>query len=309
MYARIPDAQRLRFSRRGLIAAGMLTVAMKPLAALPVAANQAGPSLQILAPTAGTKVTANQLDVKLKVENFKIDGLQAGRPDQPGVGHIHLMFDGMTMAQLANFYTSDTFTVPLDGLAAGKHTIIVDLASNTHMDMMATAQKAEFDYQPANPVPLPRPDDRGTPSVELVSPKPGATVEPKFSVEVKPVNITLAGNLEGKQNVPGYGHLHVFVDTPMKGGMGAMGSMSTPEMGMGTPGMMMGTPAAGSMGEMSMMSMAGMVLMPGKPTFDLDLSAWGPGEHTIWIEPVQNDHTKFADFGHVEFKVTIKAAS
>lgn len=304
MRSRTMDSRRFHISRRGLLGASLMAAAMRPLSALTVAAKQEKASLQIVTPTAGMKVTANQLDVTLKVDNFTIDGLKAGRPDEPGVGHIHLMFDGMTMAQLANFYTSDTFSVPLDGLPAGAHTIIVTLASNSHVDMPETAQKVEIDYQPANPVQLPQPNDQGTPSVELVSPKTGTAVEPRFAVEVRPVNITLAGNLEGKQNVPGYGHLHVFVDTPMSG-MGMTGGMSTPEMEMGTPGQMMGTPSADGMGEAHMMSMAGMVLMPGRPTFDLDLTDWGPGEHTIWIEPVQNDHTQFADFGHVEFKVTV----
>jgi hypothetical protein len=70
------------------------------------------------------------------------------------------------------------------------------------------------------------------------------------------------------------------------------------------PMSMEGTPE----GEMHMMAMAGMVLMPGSNTFELDLTAWGPGKHTIWIEPVQNDHTQFQTFGHVEFTVTVKQA-
>lgn len=124
--------------------------------------------------------------------------------------------------------------MPLDGLPAGTHTIIVALASNTHMVLAESAQKVDIDYQPTNPAPLPEANDQGTPSIKLVSPKPGATVDPAFPVEVRPVNITLAGNLEGRQNVPGYGHRHVFVDTPMTG-MGMMGGTSTPSMGMATP--------------------------------------------------------------------------
>ncbi|MEZ4626372.1 MAG: hypothetical protein R2843_16605 [Thermomicrobiales bacterium] len=63
------------------------------------------------------------------------------------------------------------------------------------------------------------------------------------------------------------------------------------------------------MHDVAMMSMAGMVLMPGTNSFDLDLTAWGPGNHTIWIEPVQNDHTMFAEFGHVEFTVNVDEAA
>lgn len=162
------------------------------------------------------------------------------------------MIDGMTMATLANFYCADTFTIPGDGLTPGTHTLIVDLSSNTHLDMMDTAQEVESDFQPAHPKPLPQGDDKGEPGVELVSPTDGATVDATSTVEVEPVNFEPSETLEGKQNVPGYGRYHVFVDTPM-GAIGDM-EMCSPEADM------MASPEDG--GEMAMMSMAGVVLMP-----------------------------------------------
>jgi hypothetical protein len=219
------------------------------------------------------------------------------------------MIDGMSMAQLANFYCGDTFTIPGDGLTPGKHTLIIDLASNDHLDMMETAQEVEIDYQPVNPVALPEAEDRGTPGVELVNPSEGATVPPRFTIEVKPVNFEPSEALEGKQNVPGYGHWHVFVDTPM-GGMGMMDEMAKEGTPMAEESMAMGTPEAeGDMGDMHMMAMGGMILMPGTNSFEVDLTEWGPGEHTIFIEPVQNDHTNFADFTPVEFTVTVEPAA
>jgi len=252
------------------------------------------PSLAILAPAANGVITANAIDVQLKISNFSLDCAQAGRPDKQGVGHLHVMLDTSTMATLTNFYCGEAFSIPGDGLTPGKHTLIVALASNTHMVMIDTAQMAVFDYQPAQPKPLPAANDQGKPGLTLVSPSDGSTVSSKFTVTVKAVNFTPTANLEGKPNVPGYGHYHVFVDTPMMG----MSAMATPAAGV------TGTPMAG--GQMAMMSMAGMVLMPGSDTFDLDLSAWGPGKRTIWIEPVQNDHTQFESFGHVEFTVNVK---
>ncbi len=72
----------------------------------------------------------------------------------------------------------------------------------------------------------------------------------------------------------------------------------------------MGTPGAeGEMDEMHMMAMGGMILMPGTNSFEGDLTEWGPGEHTIFIEPVQNDPTNFAEFEHVEFTVTVEPAA
>ena len=294
MYSRVSTSTRRTFLGRGVaIAALPLVAAMTPLS---TQARQAKASLKVVSPTPGQKITSENIEVTVDLQNFMLDCSKSGRPDEDGIGHIHAMIDGMSMAQLTNFYCDKTFTIPGDGLAPGKHTLIITLATNTHLPLMETAQKVEIDYQPAKPVPLPKGNFTGQPGVELVSPSDGATVPPTFKIEVKPVNFEPTAALEGKGNVPGYGHYHVFVDTPMNG-MGMMG-MSTPMAGMA------GTPESG-MGGMQMMSMAGMVAMPGTNSFELDLSAWGPGKHTIWIEPVQNDHTKFEDFGHVEFTVVV----
>lgn len=267
------SSRRWRFwGTRGLTAVLLLGAATGP-ALVGEAGAQGTPAIEVVSPQPGATVTSDDIPVQVKVSDFTVDCLQAGRPNEEGVGHIHLMIDGMSMAQLANFYCGDSFTVPGDGLTPGKHTLIIDLATNDHVDMMETAQDVEFIYQPANPVALPEAQDLGTPGVELVSPTDGAAVPARFTIEIKPVNFEPSGDLEGKQNVPGYGHWHIFVDTPMGG--------------------------------MKMMAMGGMVLMPGANTFDVDLSAWGPGEHTIFIEPVQNDHTNFADFTPAEFTVTV----
>lgn len=187
---------------------------------------QGTPAIEVVSPQAGETVTSDDIDVQVAVSDFTVDCTKAGRTNEDGVGHIHLMIDGMSMAQLANFYCTDSFTVPGDGLTPGKHTLIIDLATNDHLDMMETAQEVEFTYEPANPVSLPEAQDLGTPGVKLVSPTDGATVPPQFTIDVEPVNFEATEDLEGKQNVPGYGHWHVFVDTPM----GAM-MMKDEEMG------------------------------------------------------------------------------
>jgi len=279
-----------------LTAAALLVAAMMPLLARGARAQDTAPTLEIVSPAPGAQITTDDIEVTVKISNFTIDCAEAGRPDKDGEGHIHVMLDGMTMASLTNFYCTESFTISGDGLAAGTHTLIVDLATNTHVDLMETAREVEIDYQPTTVRPLPEANDRGEPGVELVSPTDGAEVEAAFTVEVAPVNFAPSATLEGKQNVPGYGHYHVFVDTDMA--MIGMAMESSPETGMGSP--------EAGMDEMHMKAMAGMVAMPGTNTFDLDLSAWGPGEHTIWIEPVQNDHTTFETFGHVEFTVTVK---
>ncbi len=253
------------------------------------------PALSILAPAPGAVIATHEVELQLSVTNFELCGAKSGRPDEEGIGHVHVMVDGMSMAQLINFYATDSFSIPLAGLTPGLHTIIVTLASNTHIDMMETAQQIEIDYQPTAEVPLPAAQDLGAPGVELVSPMDGAMVPAVFGVQVAPLNFNPTADLEGKTNIPGYGHWHVFVDTDMSGMM-SMG-MASPEAGMASP--------EAGMDHMAMMPMAGMVSMPGTNTFDVDLTAWGPGTHVIWIEPVQNDHTMFADFDHVEFTVTV----
>jgi plastocyanin len=234
------------------------------------AAAQGDPALAVVSPADGATVATNEIPVQLAVSNFTLDGAAFGRPDQAGVGEILAFVDGATIAQLTNFYSTDSFVLAGDGLAPGPHTLTFVLASSTHVPIMATAQQITIDFQPPQAVPLPTANYTGDPALTLVSPHDGATVASSFEVQVQPTNFTAATALEGKTNVPGYGHYHVWVDTP----------------------------------EMPS-SLAGLALMPGTNGFTLDLSAWGPGEHTVRIEPAQNDHTMYDPATPVEFTVTV----
>src|SRR5699024_318171 len=135
--------------------------------------------------------------------------------DQDGTGQILAFMDGDTIAQLTNIYCTTSFVVPMNGLDAGEHTLAVVLASNTHKPNMDTAQSVTFDYQPAQPLPLPTANYTGDPGVTLVSPTDGEVVPPVFDVQVQPTNFSPTTNLEGKTNVAGYGHYHVWVDSDM----------------------------------------------------------------------------------------------
>jgi plastocyanin len=260
--------------KRASITWGLVIGLLLSLAAMPVASAyaQIAPMLSVVSPSDGAAITTNDIAVEVKTSDFTVDCTQLGRPDQPGVGHILALIDGTTVAQLTNFYCTDTFTIPGDGLTPGEHTLAVVLASNTHVPMMDTAQVVTIDFQPQQPVPLPAPNYAGDPGLTLVSPLDGATVPSLFEVQVQPTNFTAAAALEGKTNIPGYGHYHVWVDTP----------------------------------EMPP-SLAGLALMPGTNGFTLDLSAWGEGEHTIRIEPAQNDHTMYDPATPVIFTVTVSA--
>jgi len=243
---------------------GFIILALALTMSVTAALAQGKPAIKVLSPAASEKITSTDIPVKVEVANFKLSPAHVGLPDKSGEGHIHVMIDGMNMGVLFNFYTTTSFTLPGQGIAPGKHKLIFDLASNTHVDMEDTVQEVEIDYQPTSPKAAPEAiTNAGTPEVQIVSPADGATVGPKFSIQVKPTNFTPSLDLEGKPNLKGYGHYHVFVDMPAmtEGGGGAM------------------------------MSMAGMVLMPGSNSFDVDLSAWPAGKHTLTVELVQNDHT------------------
>ena len=227
------------------------------------------PSISIVTPKAGDKVTSTDIAVQVAVSNFTVDCLHAGLPDKPGVGHIHVMLDGMSMASLTNFYCTNSFTISGQGVKPGQHTLMVDLASNTHMDMQPTATEVKFDYEPTSPpAPLPASAKTGAPTITIAGLNDGAAVGPKFSFTAPTTNFTPSGDLEGKQDVAGYGHIHVFVDMPMMDTSGSSGGM---------------------------MSMAGMVGMPGTNNISLDLSDWPSGKHTVTVELVQNDHTPIMD--------------
>ena len=236
------------------------------LVAVPAASHaQAKPVLTIMSPTQGARITTTDIPVQLDVSNFELSAGDVGLPDVEGEGHIHVMLDGMNMGVLFNFFTTPTFTLLGDAIPPGKHTLIFDLASNTHMDMQDTAQQVTIDYEPTTPRPAPVAiPNPGTPSVRITAPTDGATVGPTFSLQVDKTNFTPALGLEGKPDLAGFGHYHVMVDMDVFPMMSMMGGM---------------------------MSMDGMVAMPGADTIPLDLSAWPAGMHTITVEPVQNDHT------------------
>lgn len=288
-----------RINRRifsGGVAASIGALAFAPgaLTGRAVAAAQETPSLEIVSPAAGDVVTANTVEVTVAVESFTLDCAKSGRPDEPGVGHLHVMVDGKTMANLINFYCGETFTVPLTYLEPGPHTIMVGLSSNLHLNMMDSVQMVEIDYQPEDPQELPEANLLGAPAPALLNLEDGATVPPVFTVEIDDPNFTVSEDLLGKPNVPGYGHWHVYIDTS-----DPMALMEEAMMAMQAE---MGTPADG---EMAAMPMPALALMPASNSFELDLSAWGPGEHTVLVTPAQNDHTPLAEFEPLMFIVVV----
>jgi hypothetical protein len=235
----------------------------------PGAPAPAGAAVSVASPANGAVVTTKDIPVRVAAQNFTIACDEAGMATRDGVGHLHVMIDGTTMAQLTNFYCTQNFWISGQGVPPGQHVLTIDLATNDHADMEETAQTVTFVYQPSPaPAALPAPDPQTGATIAINAPAAGATVGPQFDLKVESAKFHASCDLEGKPNLAGYGHYHVFVDEDLSMPM-----------------------------DMTMMGMPGMIAMPCTDTIPLDLSAWPSGKHTIAVELEQNDHTPLMDPG------------
>ena len=248
------------------------------------AQNAGKPSLTVLSPSDGDTVTSTDIPLSVQISNFTLSAADVGLPDRDVEGHIHVMLDGMNMGVLFNFYTGPNFTLPGQGIRPGQHTLMFDLASNTHMDMEDTVASVAINYQPLAAQAAPQASQSSAaPEVSIVWPPDGAIVGPLFTLRVNKRNFTPSLQLEGKPNLAGYGHYHVFVDMPMMG-------------------------TGGGQGMAGMMSMEGMIGMPGNDDIPVDLRAWPNGQHTITVEPVQDDHTPIQGASPGMITITLQGA-
>lgn len=284
----------------------LLGVAVLATLGLVVPGIAAGtPSISITSPAAGAgPIASAEVPVSVSTQNFNVECRTVGLPPKPGRGHIHAMVDGMTMKNMTNFYCSKEFSFSGAGLKAGMHTLVVILASDDHANVGKPAI-VKFDYEPTSPVPLPQPVKGAKPSVKIVSPQNGTVVGRTVDLKVAVSNFKLSCDLEGKPDVTGYGHLHLFVN---QGGK-AMTMMAEPMKG--EKGAMKGE-KGGMKGEKAMkhgmagMSMLGMVSMPCTTTIPVDLSAWQSGKTTLLVMLADNDHEPTPGVVPSSVRVTVK---
>ncbi|TAM57672.1 hypothetical protein EPN52_12520 [bacterium] len=287
-------------------------LALGTLPALAVAAPMMpAPSVSIVSPAAGATVTDAAIPVTLETKNFKVECANSGKTaTAPAQGHIHAMLDGMDMEHMTNMYCSDHFTISGQGLKPGKHTLSVVLATDAHV-MDSLPAMVSFDYEPSQqPAALPAPLT-GTPHISIISPKNGATVGRTFDVKVAVSDFDLSCDLEGKPDVAGYGHIHIFAtqsgETTQKPAAPLAAMMKTPagmEMG---KGLMHDTGM--SMNEMQMMlttSMPGMLGMPCTTTIPVDLSQWRGGQAKILVMLANNDHMPTPNVAPAAISVHLK---
>jgi len=105
------------------------------------------PRLAIRFPKKGATVSGQTFPLVLDVENFRLSCELFGKPKLANTGHWHVHLDKMApgmagMATMMGMGCSNTFEVPLRGIAPGAHTFIVVLTDNLHAPItpMVTAQ-------------------------------------------------------------------------------------------------------------------------------------------------------------------------
>jgi hypothetical protein len=180
----------------------------------------------ITAPADNTTVTANQLALTVATSGYTDTCDLAGKPVLNATsGHYHVLID----KALVNMYCTPTATVSMQNLTPGRHTLTVVPALNDHAEVEHNAKSVTIDYQPTHPLAtLTDKTFPAAPSIQILSPSPGATVSGPFDVTVKLSNFDASCALFGKPDVAGYGHWHLNIDSstgPMMG-MGSMLGMS-----------------------------------------------------------------------------------
>lgn len=283
------------FRMRGLTAAAIAAGAIL-LSAPAIAAMMAPPSITITSPASGATVRGSSIPVSVAVHSFNFECANVGKTNVPmGEGHLHAMVDGMDMEHLVVGPGCDkSFSFSGQGLAPGKHMLTVVLATDAHVISSAPVS-IPFNYEPSGVASLPSAMAGGKPSVRILSPKNGASISKKFDLVVAVNNFDLSCNLEGKKDVEGWGHLHVFVRqagqtsaspaTPMVAMMKTPQGMKTGQMLMKQTGMSMD-----QLKPMMTMGMPAMVSMPCAKTLPMDLSTWRSGHAKIMVQLAKNDH-------------------
>ena len=183
-----------------------------------------GAKIAVRTPRPGTLVRANDVPFAVDISHFKVDCRFAGTPNRMGVGHYHVELDGA----LINMFCSHGDRVSLQNVKPGRHTLEFLAAENDHTDDMKSIKKVGFTYRPTKALPAITGEQKGKPSIRILSPRPGSTVHGGFDLTVQPKNFEFSCALYGKPDVAGYGHWHANVDSTTKGmmGMGTMLGMS-----------------------------------------------------------------------------------
>ena len=176
---------------------------------LPTTSAAPTPSLTMTSPADGATLTPGDITVAIQVSNFSIVDKQ-GQANVAGQGHVLYFLDveapttpgqpaipsGGIWAHVAA--TTYTFT----NVAAGTHTIAVELVNNDHTPLTPpVVAKVSITVAAASTAP----------SVSILSPTGTVNGVGDVTVTVQVSNFTITNKL-GQANSPGEGHLHYFLD-------------------------------------------------------------------------------------------------
>lgn len=292
--------------------AGTIVAIILLLAGIPaIAAMMKPPSISIVSPAPGATVRGAAIPLSVAISNFRLECANVGKTNAPmGEGHIHVMVDGLDMAHLISPYCTKNISFSGQGLSAGKHMLTVALANDAHV-ISSLPVTIPFTYVPSGSNALPGSMAGGKPSVRILSPKNGASVAKRFNLILAVSHFDLSCNLEGKRDVAGWGHIHVFVQqagetsasprTPM------IALMKTPQgMKMGQQLMKQTGMTIDQLKPMLMMGEAGMIGMPCTKTIPVDLSTWHSGAAQILVMLANNDHMPAAGAAPSSISVKLK---
>lgn len=163
-------------------------------------AAAAGPSISILTP-ANDQVVGNgtPVIVSFAVANFVL--VQPGRVGQvvsPAEGHVDLYLDGAYSRLLTRV---EPISLPLE---SGPHTIQLQLVQDDGTPLspdISASVRVVATHGPAV----------GTPTITIVSPKPGPTISHDLYFAVNVTNFTLV-DAHGQPNAPNEGHVQLLLN-------------------------------------------------------------------------------------------------
>ena len=112
----------------------------KPLAPISAATFSSSPTIKIVSPASGAKVSGD-FDISVQVSNFNVTCALEGKPDVAGYGHWHVNLETlhsgmMGMETMARMSCQNVLHMSTQGFPAGHHKLIVYLADNQHAPLM-----------------------------------------------------------------------------------------------------------------------------------------------------------------------------
>src|SRR5712691_2562826 len=152
-------------------------------AAMPLPPGAENMKVAITSPADGTKVTDNAVTVRVSTSGYDDTCDLAGKPVlNTTSGHYHVLID----KSLVNMYCTPEAMVSMQNVKPGTHRLTVVPTLNDHAEVEENAQSITIDYEPTNPLPaITDATETGTPSIKILSPKPGDVVSGAFDVTVQ----------------------------------------------------------------------------------------------------------------------------